>query len=568
MQDLVDALAPLVRWEGWYLDDAHLVGSPGQLDAAVREVQKRGAELGLNLNLTKCRLWGPATGALVTAVATDSPLLRIPTLAFTPDSGIKALGVPVVHPGNMVANAAARAVWAQRVGEVQRLCNALLNLPEPHVKFTLLRTCLDACKVNDLLRATPLIQAQAENERLSRVIRDAFEAIVGFPVTEDQWTQITLPTRYGGLGVSDPVHQRLQARIGMGIDFITRVQRLLLLPEEVIGLPPDLPLAFARGAALLGPTHLVAQWHANPSLAQHGDDAQRRQRWWADEFHASRQQALSRTLQGEAAIRFASQSQPHAMAWTAVIPSGPLHTLIPGVDFRMLLAWHLGQPQAPTSQTACPKCGVTQDVTGHHLVCCTKNRLMQRHGAVQDFLLRLAHKAGYVARKEQTGLDRTRPGDIFVSRYSGGQPAAVDLTVRHTLRVAQPVRRPDGLGEWQERQEQEKDRRYRSQCDRLGWVFIPFVADCYGGLAARAREFMSACIKLITAQVHPGLARNAEADAWQGLTLTIAKEVAAQLRTQVWATAIQEDTAQGGGSGQMSARWAHCPYGELPRLQT
>ena len=49
----------MVEWSGWYLDDAHLLGTPDQLHRAVTLVQHRGAQLGLELNLSKCVLWGP-----------------------------------------------------------------------------------------------------------------------------------------------------------------------------------------------------------------------------------------------------------------------------------------------------------------------------------------------------------------------------------------------------------------------------------------------------------------------------------------------------------------------------
>ena len=49
------------------------------------------------------------------------------------------------------------------------------------------------------------------------------------------------------------------------------------------------------------------------------------------------QASLLRDLSGDAAVRFASQSRPHAVAWAAVIPAEALRTLVPHVDFHCLL---------------------------------------------------------------------------------------------------------------------------------------------------------------------------------------------------------------------------------------
>ena len=34
MQDVAEAITGMVEWQAWYLDDAHIVGSPEQLHAA------------------------------------------------------------------------------------------------------------------------------------------------------------------------------------------------------------------------------------------------------------------------------------------------------------------------------------------------------------------------------------------------------------------------------------------------------------------------------------------------------------------------------------------------------
>ena len=56
IHDLVQDLSPVVEWSGWYLDDAHLMGTATQLHNAITMVQSRASDLGLHLNLSKCVL--------------------------------------------------------------------------------------------------------------------------------------------------------------------------------------------------------------------------------------------------------------------------------------------------------------------------------------------------------------------------------------------------------------------------------------------------------------------------------------------------------------------------------
>ena len=72
--------------------------------------------------------------------------------------------------------------------------------------------------------------------------------------------------------------------------------------------------------------------------------------------------------------------------------------------------------------------------------------------------------------------------------------------------------------------------KYAGQCRRLGWTMVPFVADCFGALGQEAQAFVSSCLKLLLAQKELWARRGTEADAWQALSLSLAREVARQLR--------------------------------------
>lgn len=149
-------------------------------------------------------------------------------------------------------------------------------------------------------------------------------------------------------------------------------------------------------------------------------------------------------------------------------------------------------------------------------------------------------------------MDRTRPGDVLISRLDANGPCAVDITIRHTLAPSHPLRTPDGLAAWAERQEREKKDKYATTCRSLGWSFTPFVVDCYGALGREGRGLMSSLLKMLLAQREGWERRGTEADAWQGLSLVVMREVGAQLRAARFLSSFE--------GGEDAPPTTHTPY--------
>jgi hypothetical protein len=95
------------------------------------------------------------------------------------------------------------------------------------------------------------------------------------------------------------------------------------------------------------------------------------------------------------------------------------------------------------------------------------------------------------------------------------------------------------LTEWYERQEKEKHSKYDATCGRMGWTCIPFVVDCYGGLGQEALTLMSTLMKLLLGQQDAWSKRKTEADTWQLLSITVAREIARQV---IWGRYAGNDT--------------------------
>ena len=95
--------------------------------------------------------------------------------------------------------------------------------------------------------------------------------------------------------------------------------------------------------------------------------------------------------------------------------------------------------------------------------------------------------------------------------------------------------RPEKLVEWHATWEDKKRKAYKDECARLGWSFVPFVLDVYGGAGAHAADVMQRLIRGLRAQREGWQHREVEAAAWQSLQLALARKIARQLVWSVFA---------------------------------
>ena len=124
-------------------------------------------------------------------------------LPFVPGSGIRVLGVPVEHPAE--DGSFTKALFGKAVTKLETMCSTLTRLPAAHVQYTLLRYCLDSCRLNFLTRCSSARHIPTLVERADNILRQTLGDVLGTPLTDKQWAQARLPQRHGGLGIGSPV---------------------------------------------------------------------------------------------------------------------------------------------------------------------------------------------------------------------------------------------------------------------------------------------------------------------------------------------------------------------------
>ena len=335
-QTVVAALPHSLALNVWYLDDGHLVGDMETLARSIAIIQLKASKIGVKLNLHKCRLWGP--GQISPDVQGDHfDLLRsIPRVPCGADNGLRVLGYPVEHP----SSTSFRARELQNiVNRLEEACHVLSNLGDPHVEHILLRYCLDACRVLHFLRAIDAPALMHPVAAATRVIRRAWDDVLGQPaVSDEQWTQCTLPLRMAGLGIKDPTVLQAPARMA-GILSAHQRASDLQFPNEARQLPPDFALVALKLTDVIGDQfEPLAAWVSDARPSDVESD-HRRQDFWTNKVHEARKKRLQDSLPVRDRCRLRLQSMPHTTAWMQTVPNKGMGMQLGASKYRLLLRW-------------------------------------------------------------------------------------------------------------------------------------------------------------------------------------------------------------------------------------
>ena len=182
--------------------------------------------------------------------------------------------------------------------------------------------------------------------------------------------------------------------------------------------------------------------------------------------------------------RLASLGLRHAGDWLNTAPLKALGLHLRATEFILVVKYRLGLPVFDTAGP-CPACLRHSDVFGDHALCCgSGGERISRHNALRDALFDTAVAAGLGPTKEGRfllpGNDR-RPADILVPHWSGGQDAAMDVTVVMPLQQATLTGAATTPGFALDYAFGNKVRGAEEECRAQGIAFLPIVAESLGG---------------------------------------------------------------------------------------
>ena len=527
----------VLPWSCWYLDDGTLVGNLDTIGCFVQKLVPALSKIGLQVNLSKCTLWGPGVhreedmnDALPDTWDTSHPLRTVPIVPYGPSKGITVLGVPCDAKGSTTH---ADRVWQEVVLKTTDTLAKLKLIPESQLQHCLLRYCLDACKVNHLMRSTLLETGVQPMQDLSEALQTAACGFMGCGITVNAWEQATMPIRHGGLGIKDPVTIRPFARIA-ALANLHAAGTSVGCPQDLLTyLSDDTTATLTSVVSKLGQNHDIPdRWLQNPSLIQHADKQQMSQHWWTGQLAKVRRQVLKSQGTARDQIRLLSQEGPVASAWLNVTPSKVANTLIPDSDFRSLCRYWLGLPLLPDGSTAkCPLCGSMVDPFGDHFTNCKNNGPTRRHNALRDAWSNLLSTSAISHRREAVSGNGQRPADILLLNWDKGRDVAVDFTIVSPLTLDALPLSVEVTKRHLAHAEEAKYAKERNtlSCTDMRWGMQPAAFSPWGGAGPSAKHLLYETIKRCSSDCHGFSAENKSREFRETISVTIAREVAHQL---------------------------------------
>jgi len=250
------------------------------------------------------------------------------------------------------------------------------------------------------------------------------------------------------------VEERLAARMAAVVNFVSKRAAAIGLGNDHHVLPTVRGL---RGSDVLGDKPPLVEWAGNLTAMLEAGHEFLSQRWWGvvAESRVREQEGLSRVRDQ---VRFACQQRPHTGAWLVSVPCVATKTLFPTEHFRGPLKWWLGMPELQVQQ--------------HHV------RAHGASGRAGGF----GAAGGVCVPQGGGGPYSRRPGDVFFPRWDAEGLTVVDVTIWHPLAPSAPVESRAGVEQWRTRQAEDKRAKYEADRGRLGWKFVPFAVDTFGGL--------------------------------------------------------------------------------------
>ena len=388
LQSLVDKIAALNPvYQKWYMDDGGIVG-PVDLLLKVWEILKTdGPALGLVLNPAKCE-WSWLN-------ASRSDPCPIDQVELVPTSKIQMLGVPL-GSDEFVASFVAKELLPTSRSVAQKL----MEFDDAQAAMYLLRLSYGIVRANHFMRTTPLPQWSAHAVAFDEIIRNATEAILKQPMSDDAYAQAAVSTRIGGLGVRKVVDHG--------------------------------PVAFQA-------SWTFSQWQCKENWLPVGDVPE----WYSNQKSASEaldRAALTRLIEKGSdrdKQRLRRLDCEHANAWVTALPSATdgRDTILPPKLFIAAVARLLGMP-VYSKEFPCPLCQHTMDVWGDHALCCKKTQdSIARHNRLRNWVCKLAEVAMLNPAMEKLGLlgptdeSKRRPGDVSIPLWRYGRGLAIDVAV-------------------------------------------------------------------------------------------------------------------------------------------
>ncbi|XP_055334792.1 uncharacterized protein LOC129585910 [Paramacrobiotus metropolitanus] len=248
------------------------------------------------------------------------------------------------------------------------------------------------------------------------------------------WTQASLPTKFGGLGLvcaADVALAAYAASVHGAADMVCCITGNASMKERTNKLTEEWSGRYSLEPPRIESRHLQSAWTA-----------------------LQQTQTASRMMENAdvfTSARLLAASSPESRAWLSALPVTIFGNLLEDAHLRIAVARRLG---APVCQMHVCRCGSTVDSLGHHgLVCKLAKGRLGVHAVLNEATKRALTSAKVPSSLEPVGLDRgdgKRPDGVTAFPWKNGKPLVWDVTVADTFAqtyIGQTSRAPGSAAE-------------------------------------------------------------------------------------------------------------------------
>ena len=402
--------------------------------------------------------------------------------------------------------------YRERVDKTLALVEKSAILDDEHIQFTILRACLGSCKLVYTLRGVcPSPMVLQTLEKFDDLLLLALERLSKAGLSDAAWSQSSLSSSDGGLGLRHACHVAEPAFLGSVADTAALVAKILGRDAVVIPRVQEASSSFLERIRAL-PSSPVSSKLAVLAGALDQDSLLVFSKKPQAELQEAADKSLWQDLFGGSAAndrdRLEAITRLHAGAWLSAFPRKALGLWIPGDQFVVGLQLWLGTAKA-SDVRALRVAGA-----GMH----------GRHHAIRDVIYEAA-KSAALRPWNEASVDSSgrRPADIFLPSFSHGRPLCVDVTISHPSQSTLSLQAREGVSASEQAAVDkfvQKEREYKELCASSGAEFLPLPVCAFGGLLGSSEDLLGTLAARLSE--HTGLNRSVtSSQLWQRISVRL-----------------------------------------------
>ena len=331
-----------------------------------------------------------------------------------------------------------KRIFFEKVQSLNYLFEKVAALDNSQVAFNLLNICLGMCKVNLMLRATPVECCLAGGKLYDTLVEEALRTMVDGTLDTAVFKKLQLPTKPTspevptlGLGLTSAVTIAPSA-------FLASAASRNALVGSMLGNSSSTALkAYERATSTYAAWSKQCEDHSALPFSAFDVERPPKQHTITALVHKKLGNELPA---GSTRLKIMPNSMklPEAKTWMHCRPSEILKTSVPHHHFKVWLQYFCQVPLfQPGSRFARPQCAAVMDVYGDHLLHCERGtHRIAIHDEQVRLLVRDFLKAGrpHLFEPHSLGRHRERPDICAISSHGG--PDLFDITFCHPLAPA------------------------------------------------------------------------------------------------------------------------------------